>query len=76
MLKDTNIEVIEMIPPAINTNLGGQGIHNDHPSVSDFVESVFQQMKEGKTELTFGTSESRAKANNDAIGEYYKRLNP
>ena len=76
MLKDTNIEVIEMIPPAIITNLGGQGIHNDHPSVSDFVESVFQQMKEGKTELTFGTSESRAKANNDAIGEYYKRLNP
>ena len=76
MLKDTNIEVIEMIPPAINTNLGGQGIHNDHPSVSDFVESVFEQMREGKTELTFGTSESRAKANNDAIGEYYKRLNP
>jgi uncharacterized oxidoreductase len=76
MLKDTNIEVIEMIPPAINTNLGGQGIHNDHPSVSDFVESVFEQMREGKTELTFGTSESRVRANNDAIGEYYKRLNP
>jgi uncharacterized oxidoreductase len=76
MLKDTKIEVIEMIPPALNTDLGGKGIHNDHPAVSDFVESVFQQMKEGKTELTFGTSEGRAQANNEAIADYFKRLNP
>jgi uncharacterized oxidoreductase len=75
-LKSTNIEVIEMIPPALNTDLGGKGIHDGHPAVSDFVESVFQQMKEGKTELTFGTSEGRAKANNDAITEYFNRMNP
>jgi uncharacterized oxidoreductase len=47
-----------------------------YPSVDDFVESIFRQLKEGKTELTFGTSETRAKANNDAIREYYKKLNP
>ncbi len=76
MLKDTKIEVIEMIPPALNTDLGGPGIHDGHPSVSDFVESVFQQMKEGKTELTFGTSEARANANTEAITEYFNRMNP
>ena len=76
MLKAKNIEVIEMIPPALNTNLGGQGVHNEYPTVSDFVESVFQQMREGKTELTFGTSEPRAKANNEVIGDYFNRLNP
>ena len=75
-LKSTNIEVIEMIPPALNTDLGGKGIHDGHPSVSDFVESVFQQMKEGKTELTFGFSEGRVKANNETIDEYFNRLNP
>ncbi len=75
-LKDTNIEVIEMIPPALNTDLGGKGIHDAHPSVSDFVESIFQQLKEGKTELTFQTSESRANDNNKVIAEYFKRLNP
>lgn len=75
-LKLTNIEVIEMIPPALNTDLGGKGIHNAHPSVSDFVESVFRQMKEGKTELTFGTSEARANANNESIAEYFNRMNP
>jgi len=76
MLKDTRTEVIEIIPPALNTSLGGSGVHSDHPSVSDFVESIFKQLQEGKNELTFGTSESRANANNESIAEYYKRLNP
>jgi uncharacterized oxidoreductase len=76
MLKVKNIEVIEMIPPALNTDLGGKGIHDAHPAVSDFVASIFQQLKEGKTELTFATSEARAKANNDTITEYFNRMNP
>ena len=76
MLRSTGIEVIEMIPPALNTDLGGKGIHVGHPAVSDFVATVFQQLKEGKTELTFGTSEGRAKANNEAILEYFNRMNP
>jgi len=76
ILKSKNIEVIEMIPPALNTDLGGKGIHDGHPAVSDFVEAVFAQMKEGKTELTFGFSEERANANNETIAEYFKRFNP
>jgi uncharacterized oxidoreductase len=76
MLRSTGIEVIEMIPPALNTDLGGKGIHDGQPAVSDFVESVFQQMKEGKTELTFGTSTGRAKANNETITEYFNKMNP
>ena len=75
-LKDKNIEVIEMIPPALNTDLGGIGLHNGLPEVSDFVESVFSQMKEGKTELTFGSSADRAQANNETIAEYFAKLNP
>ena len=76
ILKSKNIELIEMIPPALNTDLGAKGLHDGQPAVSDFVESVFQQMKEGKTELTFGTSEGRAKANNEVIAEYFNKMNP
>jgi uncharacterized oxidoreductase len=72
-LKNSNIEVIEMIPPALNTDLGGKGIHDAHPAVSDFVESVFEQMKEGQTELTFGTSTDRADANNETIAAYFNQ---
>ena len=62
ILKAKNIEVIEIIPPALNTDLGGVGLHDAHPSVSDFIESIFEQLKEGKNELTFGTSETRIHA--------------
>ena len=76
LLKQKGIEVIEMIPPALNTDLGAKGLHDAYPPVSDFIEAVFQQMKEGKTELTFGTSESRTKANNETILEYFNAMNP
>ncbi|KQS36009.1 SDR family oxidoreductase [Pedobacter sp. Leaf194] len=75
-LKNENVEVIEIIPPALNTELGGTGLHNEYPPVSDFIESIFNQLLEGKNELTFGTSEPRAKANNDAISAYFKMMNP
>jgi uncharacterized oxidoreductase len=75
-LKSTGIEVIEMIPPALNTDLGGKGLHDFAPPVSDFIEAVINQMKEGKTELTFGTSEDRARENNEVISDLFHRMNP
>ncbi|HSZ26143.1 MAG TPA: SDR family NAD(P)-dependent oxidoreductase [Cytophagaceae bacterium] len=76
LLKEKNIEVIEIIPPALDTDLGGKGLHDGQPAVSDFVESIFQQMREGKTELTFGHSESMANGNPSEIRERFKLLNP
>ena len=76
LLKSRNIEVIEMIPPALNTDLGGKGLHDGQPPVSDFVEAVFQQMKEGKTELTYGFSEIVSNASPEAIHATFKKMNP
>ena len=71
-----NIEVIEMIPPALNTDLGGKGLHDGQPAVSDFVKAVFEQMKEGKQELTFGFSEVMANADPTAIKATFNKMNP
>jgi len=75
-LKDTDIEVIELIPPALNTDLGGKGLHDGQPEVSDFVESIFQQLTEGKNELSFGFSEGMVAANNATIANVLTRMNP
>jgi uncharacterized oxidoreductase len=75
-LKDANVEVIEIIPPALNTDLGGKGIHDAYPPVSEFIEAIFEQLKEGKLELTFGMSEGRLKANNDTIVTGFNMMNP
>lgn len=71
-----NIEVIEMIPPALNTDLGGKGLHDGQPAVADFVNAVFNQMEAGKTELTFGFSAIVSKANPEAIQATFARMNP
>jgi uncharacterized oxidoreductase len=76
LLKSKNIEVIEIIPPALNTDLGGKGLHDAAQPVSDFIQAIFVQLKEGKTELTFGFSEAMAKANQEDIKNAFNRLNP
>lgn len=76
LLKSKNIEVIEMIPPALNTDLGGKGLHDAAPPVSDFIEAIFAQLKEGKTELTFGFSEMMAKATPEELKNAFNRMNP
>ncbi|PSL50343.1 putative oxidoreductase [Chitinophaga niastensis] len=75
LLKSKNIEVIEMVPPALNTDLGGIGLHDAAPPVSDFIASVFQQLKEGKSQLTFGFSEAMVKASPEDLKNAFNRLN-
>ena len=76
LLKSKNIEVIEIIPPALNTDLGGIGLHDTQPPVKEFIESVFQQLAEGKTEITFGFSSALATSNPEGIAAAFSRLNP
>lgn len=76
LLKSKNIEVIEVIPPALNTDLGGKGLHDAAPAVSEFIETVFDQLKDGKNELTFGFSEAMTKAGPEDLKVAFKRLNP
>ncbi|MEO6833091.1 MAG: SDR family NAD(P)-dependent oxidoreductase [Chitinophagaceae bacterium] len=76
LLKSKNIEVIELIPPALNTDLGGKGLHIGQPEVADFVNAIFQQLEEGKTELTFGLSEAMVNATPEMIQATFDRMNP
>jgi uncharacterized oxidoreductase len=75
LLKVKNIEVIELIPPALNTDLGGKGLHDYAPQVSDFITAIFEQLKQGKNELTFGMSESMIKANAEDLKIAFDRMN-
>jgi uncharacterized oxidoreductase len=74
-LKSKNIEVIEVIPPALNTDLGGKGLHESAPPVNDFIETVFKQLEEGKTVLTFGFTEAMTKAGPDDLQKAFERMN-
>jgi uncharacterized oxidoreductase len=75
LLKSRNIEVIELIPPALNTDLGGKGLHNYAPPVSEFIDEVFKQLKEGKKEIATGFSEGMTKAGPEDLQKTFLRMN-
>lgn len=76
LLKQKGIEVVEIIPPALNTDLGGKGLHDHAPPVSDFIESIFKQLADGSDELTFAFSAERAKIGAEENKAVFDRLNP
>jgi uncharacterized oxidoreductase len=75
LLKSKNIEVIELIPPALNTDLGGKGIHDFAPPVSGFIDAVFEQLRKGKTEITYGLSETASKAGPEELKKTFEMMN-
>jgi len=75
LMKSKNIEVVELIPPALNTDLGGKGIHDHAPAVSGFIEVAFDQLKQGKTEITYGFSEAMIKAGPEDLLKTFVRMN-
>jgi uncharacterized oxidoreductase len=76
ILKDSKIKVIEIVPPALKTDLGGIGLHDHAPEVGPFVESIFEQLAQGKTELTYGMSADRAKIGADEFKKEFAKLHP
>ena len=75
VLEKKNIEVIELIPPALNTDLGGVGLHDWAPPVDGFIISIFDQLKEGKTTLTYGLSDTMSQAGPEQIKAAFQRMN-
>ena len=75
LVKPDNIEVIEIVPPALNTDLGGKGVHDYAPPVSEFIEIIFEQLKQGKILLTSGHSEGMLKAGPEDLQKIFERMN-
>jgi len=53
-LVDTGVGVVEIIPPAVNTNLGGAGVHAAGADVDEFADSVYADLGRGAEEIFFG----------------------
>ena len=75
LVRDRKIEVIEVIPPALNTDLGGKGIHDNAPPVSGFIDAIFTQLHEGSTEVSWGFSAQISQAGQDVLRPAFKRMN-
>jgi uncharacterized oxidoreductase len=74
-LKATPIQVIEIIPPAVNTDLGGPGLHTQGANLDQFSDHCMVQLAEGQLEFGFESSEKRRLAVKEAIDPFFNMMN-
>ncbi|QQE78273.1 SDR family oxidoreductase [Alicyclobacillus sp. SO9] len=73
-LQDTPVDVVDILPPAVNTDLGGPGLHTFGADVNEFATAVFQKMDNGELEIGFGDSDRRLKASNEELKQAPKQM--
>ena len=69
-LAKKSIEVVEIVPPAVDTDLGGKGVHAQATPLPEFADAVFAALEKGETEIGYGFSEkarTATRAELDAI---------
>lgn len=73
-LSGTSVDVIEIAPPAVNTDLGGSGLHTHGEPLDAFADGIFKELAEGKKEIGYGSSAARLRMSRDEIDEYTEKL--
>jgi uncharacterized oxidoreductase len=73
-LRKTPVTVIEVVPPAVHSNLGGS--HAFGVPTDEYADSVMKQLGEGRLEVTYQFSEKTSQASRAEADEMFKRINP
>lgn len=74
-LSETPIRVIEIIPPAVNTDLGGVGLHTFGAPLNEFADSTFERLAKGELEIPYGFAEQASRASRADLDEIFRRMN-
>lgn len=72
-LSGTSVEVIEVIPPAVHSNLGGK--HDFGVPTAEYADSVLAQLAEGRAEITYEFSAASSQASRAELDAMFARLN-
>lgn len=74
-LIDTPIKVLEIIPPAVNTDLGGKGLHTFGVDLNEFTNAIVSQLESGQLEASYGFGTECSQASREQQDVIFKRLN-
>lgn len=69
------IEVVEVVPPAVQTDLGGVGLHTFGAPLDEFADAIFAGFERGEQEIGFGTAARSMRLSRDEIDEAFVRMN-
>jgi uncharacterized oxidoreductase len=75
-LAGTSIDVIEIIPPAVDTDLGGVGLHTFGVPLNEFANSAMERLQKGDLEIPYGSSEEVSRASREELDSVFEKMNP
>jgi uncharacterized oxidoreductase len=74
-LEGTGIEVIEIVPPAVDTDLGGPGLHKFGVSVDALLDFVMPRLAGGEVEIAYGFAQQSSRASREELDRIFERMN-
>lgn len=74
-LAGTAVRVVEIIPPAVDTDLGGPGLHTFGVPLDAFADAVVARLAAGEDEIAYGTAEVANRTAHAAFDEQFARAN-
>jgi len=72
-LSDTQVQVIEIVPPAVKSNLGGS--HDFGEDLNEFCDHAFDRFTKGEQEIGFKLSEEARLASREKLDKMFINLN-
>ncbi|MCB2379013.1 SDR family oxidoreductase [Hymenobacter sp. BT635] len=75
LAQSTPIQVLEIVPPAVNTDLGGAGLHTFGVPVDAFADSIMERLANGEQEVGYGTSEEARQASRQELDARFQLIN-
>ena len=74
-LSDSPVEVIEIIPPAVDTDLQAPGLHTFGVNVDEFADAVFEGLESGEEEIAYGTAAECCNASREKLDAIFEHMN-
>jgi len=69
------VKVIEIAPPAVDTDLGGPGLHTFGVNVDEFADAAFAKLAGEELEIGYGFGENARTASRTELDQLFARIN-
>jgi uncharacterized oxidoreductase len=74
-LAGTSVRVVELIPPAVDTDLGGPGLHKFGVPIAELAEATFARVLAGEPEVAHGFAQQSSRASREELDGIFARMN-
>jgi uncharacterized oxidoreductase len=75
-LRETPIKVVEIVPPAVDTDLGGPGLHTWGVPLDEFADAAFAKLEtDDDREIAYQFSAQASRASRQELDEMFVRMN-